>query len=271
MIQPRGMTSLETVLRRAGGIASTAALSAAGHRAPAVRSAVEAGTIRRIRRGFYAVPDAWPPGVAAVRAGGRLAGISAASSYGAWGGWRNTVHVVLASNASRTRVVPPPSQRREGQPLRDDLVGLPVELHWGDDPADRASCWRVSPLRSLRQVLLWSDEETAIACVETALECRMLGADDRGLLVSTGSERSARLIASCRRGSGSGIESIARQRLERLGFELRQQVPVEGVGRVDLQIVGTRVLIEIDGFAHHSDRSAFAAVAQSPRPETHVR
>ena len=62
--------------------------------------------------------------------------------------------------------------------------------------------------------------------------------------------------ALARPGSDSGVESIVRQRLERSGHIVEQQVHVVGVGRVDMRVDGV-LYLEIDGFAFHRDREQF--------------
>ncbi|MCU1527806.1 MAG: hypothetical protein JWP75_1569 [Frondihabitans sp.] len=54
------------------------------------------------------------------------------------------------------------------------------------------------------------------------------------------------------------MESIARQRLERLGLVLVRQHAVPGVGNVDLRVVGSNILIDTDGFEFHSSPAQFA-------------
>lgn len=51
--------------------------------------------------------------------------------------------------------------------------------------------------------------------------------------------------------SQSGTETVARYRLRRRGLRVRSQVPIEGVGTVDL-LVGDRLVIEVDSFAFHT-------------------
>lgn len=57
--------------------------------------------------------------------------------------------------------------------------------------------------------------------------------------------------------SGSSGESVARLAFEDAGLSVEPQVFVAGVGWVDLLVEG-RVVVEIDGFAYHSDAARFA-------------
>jgi very-short-patch-repair endonuclease len=65
------------------------------------------------------------------------------------------------------------------------------------------------------------------------------------------------VAARSRPGSESGLESIVRQRLLAIGIEVNQQVYIEGVGRVDMVVRDSRVVIEIDGRTFHSATEPF--------------
>jgi very-short-patch-repair endonuclease len=56
--------------------------------------------------------------------------------------------------------------------------------------------------------------------------------------------------------SQSGLESLCRVRLGRIGLATRSQVFVEGVGHVDL-VIGDRLVIETDGKEWHDSPVAF--------------
>ena len=231
--------------RTIGGIATRAQLRAAGVSGGDITAAVRLGEIRRIRRAHYAVPDADPDAVFAVRVGGRLCGPSAARSYGLWAGDAPQLHVAVAPNASRLRIV-----RAETGPVVD-IAGRPVRVHWvPTDP--HPECWRVSFSECLQQMATWSDRETAIACLDTALASGMTSDRLRALFEDASPLARGRANAA-RVGSDSGLESIVRQRLA--GLPVRQQVTIEGVGRVDM-VIG-RVVIEVDGGAFHRTATAF--------------
>ncbi|QJU53542.1 DUF559 domain-containing protein [Herbiconiux sp. KACC 21604] len=67
----------------------------------------------------------------------------------------------------------------------------------------------------------------------------------------------AELLLLCDPRAESGLETHLRLLLRSVGIELRVQVSISGVGRVDL-VVGERLVIETDGRAWHSDRESFA-------------
>ncbi len=198
----------------------------------------------------------------ATRVGGRLAGLSAARSYGLWAGFDNRLHVSLRANASRLRTNFAPStigdaRNSNGTRLTPDTADKEVVLHWLASSSTSGECWRTSVAETLAQVATWCDRETAVACLDTARS--VLGLDDAAImraLADTPAEK--RMLAGrSKPGSDSGLESIVRQRLLALGVNVVQQVEFAGVGFVDMQIAGTNILIEIDGRQYHSEAAAF--------------
>ena len=101
----------------------------------------------------------------------------------------------------------------------------------------------------LRQVVAWCDRETAVACLDTAATILRV---DVPSIFARESLRSRLVAAASRRGSESGTESLVRQRLLATGVRVRQQVKIAGVGRVDIGVIGTRIVIEIDSSWHET-------------------
>lgn len=239
------MPDAATITTILGGIASRKRLLDAGCSGGDVTRDVRLGRIYRIRQGHYAIPSAPFEGVVAVRAGGVLAGPSAARSHGLWAGLDERIHVAVPRNASRLRLDRSPY-------VRADRYEPEVVLHWceGIDRHD----WRVGFDTCLRQMVDWTDRETAVACLDTAVAARSV-LEVRSAFAS--SELRGRLIAAAaRRGSGSGLESIVRQRLEAQGFTVAQQVHVPGVGSVDM-IIDNVLVLEVDGRQFHWNAAAF--------------
>jgi len=251
------MTDLVKLIDSFGGIATRQQLIAAGATGYELTGAVRAGRILRLRQARYATPGARPSAVVAARVGGLLAGPSAAATYGLWSGLDPRLHISVGSNSSRLRTNHPPSFRIA--PMTADQGSREIRIHWlegGAVPELGPECWRVPLGTCLRQVVEWCDRETAIACLDTAITVVPLSR--RALMTMFADAAStARIVASsARAGSDSGLESIVRQRMSPL-LPLAQQVRIRGVGRVDLQVVGTSVLIEVDGREHHAERDAF--------------
>lgn len=221
---------------RLGGILSTHQLRAAGASSEELAGAVRTGSLMRLRKGFYALPSAPPAAVAAVVARGRLSCVSAARSYGLWAGDDRRLHLHHAPNA------------RAGPRQGHVCHWSPVERH--------VELWRVSVADCLRSVARCADQETAVAVFDTAISA---GLTSPGALREVLTRQPVNVRARgalARPGSDSGIESIVRQRLERSGHIVEQQVHVGGVGRVDMRVDGV-LYLEIDGFAFHNDRGQF--------------
>jgi very-short-patch-repair endonuclease len=240
------------VVTELGGIATRAQLRERGLSGGDLTAAVRLGLLRRIRRAHYAVPGASPDAVLAVRVGGRLGGVSAARTFGLWSGFDDRIHIVLPVNASRLRTNFSPSMAERITP---DSLPREIVLHWIG--AHGAECWRVARAECLRQVLDWSDSETAVACLDTARTAfRLTSPDIVGLGHGMSAAGRAR-IAQSRPGSDSGGESVVRQRLAALNILVDQQVSIPGVGRVDMVVRDSRVVIEIDGRAFHNTATTF--------------
>lgn len=233
------MTTLHDAVARCGNVATTQQLLRSGHTPHDLTNAVREGTLRRLRQGRYATAEATPAQRIAVSVGGRLACVSAAASYGLWSGDDPRVHVAVARNAARLGV-----------------ATSMVRLHW-QKISPSSECWRVSLEDCLRAVVRCCDAETAVATLDTALGKRLVGPSAIRQIFRAEPHRHRLIASRARVGSDSGVESIARQRPERHGLRVRQQVELPGVGRVDMS-VEDRLFVEIDGFEFHSSPAHFA-------------
>jgi very-short-patch-repair endonuclease len=242
-----------TVLEHFGNLATRQQLLEAGLSGGDLTAAVRLGRSWRVRRGYYAAPSVSPEALAAVRVGGRLAGPSAARSYGFWAGFDTRLHVAVPFNAGRLRTNFAPSLGRD---LTPDTSARDIVLHWTHKSTNR-ECWRVSATEAVHQMVTWSDRETAVASIDTARTLLPLSqAQIAGLFRLD--PAAIRLAASkSRPGSDAGGESVVRQRLLLVGVHVDQQVAIRGVGEVDMIVRGTRVVIEVDGRAFHSARAQF--------------
>ncbi|MCS5496191.1 endonuclease domain-containing protein [Cnuibacter physcomitrellae] len=226
-------------------IRSVWALRAAGYRDRELWDAVAAGHLIRVRRGWYAVPDAPPSAVRAVRLGGRLTGVSALPSYGVWTPPDDErLHVCVSGDATRLR--DPDSRRTPFRP-RPDVV-----LHWRDDPPE-AQPWRVPLLHALA-TMSDTPRDHLVAVADSIVRGRLASQAD---LVETshGAPHLAGLAASLDPRCESGAESVARVRMLASGLQAEPQVQI-GPHRVDF-VLGGRLVIEIDGREHHASPDAF--------------
>jgi very-short-patch-repair endonuclease len=221
--------------------------------------AVRRGEVFRIRQGRYILKSTTQDVSNAVRVGGMLAGPSAARSYGIWSGTDRRLHLSVGNHATRLRTNTQPSFAPRGS-LTSDRGTHPIVLHWlinGAVDETGAECWRVTLGMCLTQMVEWSTEETALACLDTAVQQGLIALDALASLFARQPLRSRLIAARVRYGSDSGPESIVSRRLSSLGIRLDQQVSIRGVGRVDMRIRGSRVIIEVDGRTYHEDPAAF--------------
>ncbi|MEV8214465.1 hypothetical protein [Leifsonia sp. NPDC077715] len=225
-------------LERWGGAASTRQLRSAGATQRELTAAVASGHMLRPRNGRYASPMAPHPTLLALSKGSRLCCVSAARTYGLWGGTDERIHLVVPPNAGR-------SGRSDPRTVR----------HWRR-VSDHPEIWRVSFPDCLRTVVRCADDLTAVAVLDTALSSGRVSPYGLDRIFAGEPQPSRRLADQARPGSESGVESILRQLLETRGHRVEQQLQVSGVGRVDMRIDGM-LLVEVDGFAFHRDRGAF--------------
>lgn len=130
--------------------------------------------------------------------------------------------------------------------------------HWQSTP------WRTreSAVESVpglvRQVLLCCDREQALTIIDSALNKRQLTLNQLARVIRSLPPRYASVLDEVDRASESGLETLCRLRLGRLGHRIRSQVFIDGVGRVDL-LIGDRLVIEADGREWHKGADAFLA------------
>lgn len=217
-----------------GGVARTADLLAGGATEREIERSVRDGSVVRVRRGVIALPDARPDLVEAAAVGSRLTCISAASSYGLW-----SVRPATDLHVSR------PARSAEGY-VNHRCATVP--------PHPRLPV--VGLVDVLVHVLQCRPAEESVPMVECALRrgdttsgfihLRLAGARN-------GKARAA--LAAVDLSGESAVEVVARLLLRGAGLDVRSQVFIAGVGRVDFLVEGFLV-VEIDGAAFHSDRQA---------------
>lgn len=214
-----------------GGIASSASLYAAGFSRHHVARATAEGHIRRIRRSWLATPACHEDLVAATAAGGRLTCVSAAKRMGLWTPIHQGLHIAVHSNGARFAL--------EG-----------AHFHWAQPPVPLP---RTEPTEHILNVLFHVarclDTAAALAVWESALRKQLV---DAPLLtrVTWRSARASELVAAASSASDAGTETQFRILMTNIGVPVRQQVRLDG-HPVD-GLIGERLVIQIDGFAHHS-------------------
>ena len=222
--------ALHTWLTDRGGLAHTRTAKAAGHSAHRIAEAVASGTVRRVRRSWLAAPDCPPDLLAAVSAGGRLSCVSAAAARGLWVAETPALpHVAVARSAH---------------------VTSPVVLpHWAQGPVPMPSVEpREHELNILFHVARCLPRLDALAVWESALRLNVVDPAVLGR-VKWRSTRAAELAAVATALSDSGIETAFVELMRGCGIRVRQQVWVDGHPLDGL--IGDRLGVQIDGFAHH--------------------
>lgn len=219
-------------LQHNGGIAHRADAAAHGHRPDHVRAAIRAGRVQRLRAQWIALPSAPPDLVTAASASARVTCISLARRHGWWIPEEATarLHLHFAPNAH--------------------THGSTAIRHWAAPLVDGGSRTLTASVEdALAHIAQCFGHEDARAVWESAITVEKL--DVESLRAVRWSDQRSRELASVVRGrSDSGLETIFVVRLSGWGVPLRQQVLLAG-HRVDI-VIGSHLVIQIDGFAFHS-------------------
>ena len=240
--QPGRMSYLQAVLAEFGGVAQTSELRSRGIGPGVLYSASRSGQIVRVRKGWYADPFLGPDVLGAARVGGALACVSAARRLGVWTpGTDDCLHVAVPAHAVRLRTATDRRSRLAEHP--DGTV-----VHW----LPRVPRATQSVAEAIQCAAGCVGGEAAFVMLESAWNLTLI--DEH--LVQAMRARSPRWfrpwIDKAGSRSESGSESIVRLILLHLGLRFRQQVEIDGVGRVDF-VVGESLVIEADSLQHHSD------------------
>jgi very-short-patch-repair endonuclease len=198
-----------------------------------LRAAVRSGDLVR-RESVYALPDAPAAVVVAAQLGGRLTCASAAARLGLdILNPPDQTHVAVAHNSSRTH---------------DDAIVHRTGHGLG---------WLVTVPEALVHALGCLPTVDALVMVDSALRGKRVSlADLRKRLIGPDSVRRRGVLDQADAKAGSAIETVARLAIRSAGLPVQSQVYIPDVGRVDLLVDGWLV-VEIDGYAHHSSRDQF--------------
>lgn len=235
---------VEVAVQRYGGRASWSQLREHVTR-HALRCALAAGTVERLRRGEYAVPAAPEAHRAAAQVGGVVSHVSAADLH------RipllappATAHVTVAPNAA---VAVPPL----------------VSLHWRALPAGDVRDGVTTVLRTVLDCAATLPVPDALAIADGALRLGLLTRrqldDASGRWRGKGAPSVRRAAAAADARAANPFESAVRAlALEAgcTGFVPQVQLDVRGKPRVDLADVERRIVLEADSFEWHGSRGA---------------
>lgn len=217
------------------GVAHTSDARAAGYTGREMSRAVNSGAVNRVRRSWLTTPDCNPARVAAASVSGRVTCVSAAALRGWWDPGddvQKLVHVAVAGTASRF-----------------DRAGLRV--HWSAGPAPVGrNANEDTVLNVLFHVARCLERSDALAVWESAIRAEHV---DAAVLkrVSWRCDAAAAIAALATDLSDSGVETRFVHLMRGAGVAVRQQVRIDG--RPVDGLIGERLLVQIDGFAHHSD------------------
>ncbi|WP_423494145.1 type IV toxin-antitoxin system AbiEi family antitoxin domain-containing protein [Microbacterium esteraromaticum] len=218
-------------LSELGRPARTSELKARGVPERELTRAVHDGDVVRVRQGVYALPDVPATFRHATEHGGVPACAEAARLHGLWVLDGAADHVWLGAAG-----VPHGTCTR-------------CTLHWDDGSA------MVGELPPVHNVLLQlascESEDTFFAALESALRQAKISPAGIAWLWHRLPLDMRWLVGFARSDADSGLESLVRLRLHRLGITVRSQVSIRGVGEIDF-VVGDRLLIECDGRENHA-------------------
>ncbi|MFI8594731.1 endonuclease domain-containing protein [Microbacterium sp. NPDC078428] len=228
MLDPSEFTAW---LRAQGGVAHTRTARVAGFSKYDIDVAVLHGAASRVRRSWLVGPSASPWRHAAASVGGRLTCLSAAAECGLWTPEHQTIHVAVSATASR-------------------LESAGMRLHYATGPAPVARTSATEPiLNVLFHIARCVPRLDALAVWESALNRKVVDSATLSRVVWRSTAASA-LSAAAPALSDSGIETVFRELMASIGVTVRQQVWVDG-HPLDA-LIGDRLGIQLDGFAHHS-------------------
>lgn len=243
-------------LRSTGGVARWDRLRGFGVPERNIQRAVRLGSVRRVGRGGYALPEADPALVAAVAVNGVISHLSAARLHGL--DLRREPRIIDVTVARGS------SPRWPGTRMHRATLA-PEDVH------DRMPVTGL--MRTLSDCARSLILVEAVVILDSALRQGLATMADLRLMAKTatgpGAAKLRQAVAHVDELSGSALESGLRPLLDILGVEYRSQVWIEDVGRVDFLVEGW-LIIEPDGFQFHSDRRSYrddrrrgnAAVAQ---------
>jgi len=234
MVDTQEMTALDkqiasavTAVASRGGVARVRTMTDAGTGRYAIRAALAADALVRVRRDWVALPNADPYLQAAARAGVVVSCITQARRLGLW---------VLEED--RSHVATDPHRRSRA---------VHATVHWAAPLIPRHPDALVDPIENvLSLVSSCQPYESALAIWESALRSGQVARAAMERLDL--SQRARRLLGDASPFSDSGLETFVVPRLLWLRLPIVPQAWIAG-HRVDF-LIGDRLVLQIDG-SHH--------------------
>lgn len=224
-----GMLSARDTIISLGGIARGSTLHRLGLTRQSLATAVERGTITRIRNGVFATSTLHPELRSAIEHGGALTCASVLRRHGIW--------VLPAADGPHVWLSP------RQHALRHPLCVCVSHYYSGTPPLGSATV--ETALLHLRRC---AGDEAFFAAFESAWRLGKLSKPARTRIRDALPSTARWLVDLARPDADSGLESLLRLHL--LGIRLDCQVRISGVGTVDFVIAG-RLILEADGEDNH--------------------
>ncbi|WP_426324552.1 DUF559 domain-containing protein [Microbacterium sp. E-13] len=210
------------------GVMRTTTLLDEGWSRHSIGSAVSAGRLRRVRKGWVATPDADPALVFAARGGVVLTCVTQASRLGLWVLHDGEPHVAAPSNSGAVRAGG-------------------AHVHWAKPPVPRHPESLEDPVENvLALAASCQPYERALAIWESALNRSLADLESMRRLPLSPAAR--RIVEDAVPWSDSGLESFVPPRLRWMGLPVRPQIWIAG-RPVDF-LIGERLVLQIDGGTH---------------------
>lgn len=245
MARPRHTRTVSSVaahLRSHGGVLPYAALDRAGFARAAVAAELRAGVIERVRNGWFAIPDAHPDLVRAVRVGGTATAVTVARLDGLWVHDDGRLHVRVPHSTGR---LSSPDDRRVPLDRQAHRVCVHYSTRGGFDRS------RDPLTRALAEMFACTADAAVLSAIDSALERGVVQPGHLDLIREKLPRSRRALIDRVDHDSQSGLETKVRLLLRARRIRFRTQAHLDGVGRVDF-LVGHRLVIEVDGRAFHT-------------------
>ncbi|HEV7951676.1 MAG TPA: DUF559 domain-containing protein [Glaciihabitans sp.] len=230
-----------------------------GHSQASIRWALHCGALHRVKRGWVASAAASQDAITAVIHGGKLTAAAALSSRGTWDGVDRRLHLQFSPHyrVTEAALASPMSTFAQPRYPREAIVH-----HWAVEraPSSDEPAWRASVIDALICLGRQASADQFVACLDSALHHSTLSRAALPMLGDLLPARLRPLLTRCDASAASGLESLARFRLEPLVNQIRTQAPIPGIGSgggvgyVDLLIDGWLV-IELDGDEWHEPRA----------------
>ncbi|MGB3707244.1 MAG: hypothetical protein WA934_17335 [Gordonia sp. (in: high G+C Gram-positive bacteria)] len=199
-----------------------------------VEKSLAGGNLRQLRHGWVATGDADPEVVRAVQIGGVLTCASALKRHGVWVPPTTKLHVRGSTSSVRNH---PAWCKQHGRPPK-------VTTAVDDLPT------------ALRHAARCLSTEAFVVVCDSILNRGLLTPSDLEAELGEAPKSVQQALSLVDGRAESGTETMVRLRLRAPNLELRPQVEVPYVGRVDL-VVGTSLIIEVDGYDYHADPEQF--------------